>query len=73
MADLSPGIFDISTASDLVDLSIQDKWLKTPGSEQMNNFRKFCNVRTGNPDYTIGLSKDSTNQSIWLNLLSSLK
>lgn len=50
---LNPGIFDTDVAGDLVDLSIQDKWLKTPGSEHMQNFRKFCNVRTGNPDETV--------------------
>ena len=50
---LIPGILDQSTASDLVDLSIQDKWLKTPGTEFMFNFKKFCNVRTGNMDETV--------------------
>lgn len=50
---LNPGILDIATASDLVDLSIQNKWNKTPGSEYMNLFRSFTNVRTGNMDETV--------------------
>lgn len=46
------GILDQSTASDLVDLSIQNKWVKAPEIPDAENFRKFCNVITGNPDET---------------------
>lgn len=51
--NLNPGILDQATASDLVDLSIQDKWLKIPSAEYMEAFRRLCNVRTGNMDETV--------------------
>lgn len=53
MPQLNPGILDVAQARDLVDVAIQNKWLKTPGTEAMRNFRKFCNVRTGNMDETV--------------------
>lgn len=51
--NINPGILDISTASDLVDLSIQDKWLKVPGTDFMQAYRRLTNVRSGNMDETV--------------------
>ena len=50
---LIPGILDIATASDLVDLSIQNKWLKVPVTTWMEKYKQFMNTRTGNMDETV--------------------
>ena len=50
---LNPGVMQVADAADLVDLSIQDKFVKEEGAKYVTFYRDFCNVRTGNMDETV--------------------